>query len=239
MQPPLEEPSKTATKFERIALAMSDWLARAQKAAVKVAEAEGEDPIRVKQNQEAAAAQHKAAERELTTASARKLEETFATAAEWVDALRSAINEEEQRLQAERSAVEKERETGLSAVEAARSVLEAERAAYEAEKQRVAALTGGLSSIVKLNVGGEEVETLRSTFLSQRGSLLESMFSGKHPVETDQSGRYFLDRDPETFKLLISFMRSPDQFSLLGLSAREVAMLKAEFAYFQMEWTLE
>lgn len=54
-------------------------------------------------------------------------------------------------------------------------------------------------SVLELNVGGENITTLKSTLCSVPGSMLEAMFSGRHALKVVK-GRYFLDRDPATFR---------------------------------------
>ena len=91
-----------------------------------------------------------------------------------------------------------------------------------------------LSSIVKLNVGGSFFDTSRTTLTSQKDSMLDAMFSGRHNVDKDDTGRYFLDRDGRTFEYVLAYLRSPHTFTLEGLSAREVVSLRAECEYFQL-----
>jgi hypothetical protein len=38
--------------------------------------------------------------------------------------------------------------------------------------------------------------------------MLGSMFSGRHNVDQDLDGRYFIDRDPNLFRFILDFMRS-------------------------------
>jgi len=61
--------------------------------------------------------------------------------------------------------------------------------------------------ILELNVGGAHFTTSLSTMRKYK-SMFSSMFSGKFEVVKDANGRYFLDRDPEVFRLILDFMRS-------------------------------
>eukprot|EP00088_Acartia_fossae_P062003 TRINITY_DN7462_c0_g1_i4.p1 TRINITY_DN7462_c0_g1~~TRINITY_DN7462_c0_g1_i4.p1 ORF type:complete len:166 (-),score=25.60 TRINITY_DN7462_c0_g1_i4:341-838(-) len=71
-----------------------------------------------------------------------------------------------------------------------------------------------LSDIIVLNVGGTRFETTRATLVSQPDSVLAKMFDPDSPLEPaiTKDGAYFLDRDPETFSLILSFLRSGEIF---------------------------
>ncbi|CAO3593032.1 unnamed protein product [Absidia cylindrospora] len=60
---------------------------------------------------------------------------------------------------------------------------------------------------IKLNVGGDIFETSLATLKKDRSSLLAAMFSGKHPIESDHEGSYFIDRDPTHFRLVLNYLR--------------------------------
>ena len=64
-----------------------------------------------------------------------------------------------------------------------------------------------MKDLVKINVGGTTYMTKRSVLTQVEGSLMEAMFSGRHPVE-EVEGMIFIDRDPETFKHLLSYLRN-------------------------------
>lgn len=74
-----------------------------------------------------------------------------------------------------------------------------ERRAFETLVKEAANLTMPNDDILELNVGGEEMTTCKSTLCSVPGSMLDAMFSGRHTLKMTK-GRYFLDRDPTTFK---------------------------------------
>eukprot|EP00088_Acartia_fossae_P062006 TRINITY_DN7462_c0_g1_i9.p1 TRINITY_DN7462_c0_g1~~TRINITY_DN7462_c0_g1_i9.p1 ORF type:complete len:166 (-),score=32.07 TRINITY_DN7462_c0_g1_i9:341-838(-) len=67
-----------------------------------------------------------------------------------------------------------------------------------------------LSDIIVLNVGGTRFETTRATLVSQPDSMLAKMFDPDSPLvpAKPKDDAYFLDRDPETFKVILSFLRS-------------------------------
>ena len=59
-----------------------------------------------------------------------------------------------------------------------------------------------------LDVGGERRLTVSKSLLtSVPDSPLAAMFSGRHKVH-ERDGAVFIDRDPEVFSLLISYLRN-------------------------------
>lgn len=68
--------------------------------------------------------------------------------------------------------------------------------------------------IVQLNVSGvTEGFTVRKSLLcSVQGSSLQAMFSGRHSLNKID-GRIFIDRDPDVFRLLISYLRNNESIS--------------------------
>jgi len=63
--------------------------------------------------------------------------------------------------------------------------------------------------IVRVNVGGKEFITLRSTMCRFEGSFLEAICSGRHRSVHDSMGRLFIDRNPEHFQVILDFLRDP------------------------------
>ena len=55
-------------------------------------------------------------------------------------------------------------------------------------------------NVVNLNVGGYLFTTSLSTLTKYEDSMLAVMFSGRHDIVRDESGRYFIDRDGEYFR---------------------------------------
>eukprot|EP00088_Acartia_fossae_P025677 TRINITY_DN26479_c0_g2_i1.p1 TRINITY_DN26479_c0_g2~~TRINITY_DN26479_c0_g2_i1.p1 ORF type:complete len:333 (+),score=56.64 TRINITY_DN26479_c0_g2_i1:29-1027(+) len=66
------------------------------------------------------------------------------------------------------------------------------------------------SEILTLDVGGTRMKTMRSTLCKYQGSMLAKMFNSKAKIKPAQTedGAYFLDRDPDTFKIVLTFLRS-------------------------------
>lgn len=64
-----------------------------------------------------------------------------------------------------------------------------------------------ISKIVHLNVGGAFFATSLDTLTRRQDTMLASMFSGRHPLLKDGSGRYFIDRDGAMFNYILNFLR--------------------------------
>lgn len=67
-----------------------------------------------------------------------------------------------------------------------------------------------VNDIILLNVGGKRFETSRQTLLSDPQSMLAKMFDPESRMEpgVEREGAYFLDRDPHTFGLVLTYLRS-------------------------------
>jgi len=81
----------------------------------------------------------------------------------------------------------------------------------ESEKEPTAtSIERSDADMVEINVGGKVMTTRRSTLLLAKGTLLESIFSGRweQSLERDGAGRIFLDFSPAPFKALLSFLRA-------------------------------
>lgn len=61
--------------------------------------------------------------------------------------------------------------------------------------------------MIPLNVGGHNFVTTLSTLTKNQDSMLAAMFSGRHQLDTDSEGRYFIDRDGTYFKHILNFLR--------------------------------
>lgn len=64
-----------------------------------------------------------------------------------------------------------------------------------------------LPRVIPLNVGGHNFVTTLSTLTKNQDSMLAAMFSGRHQLDTDSEGRYFIDRDGTYFKHILNFLR--------------------------------
>ncbi|CAM9416405.1 unnamed protein product [Chrysoparadoxa australica] len=91
---------------------------------------------------------------------------------------------------------------------AKKAALEKEKAAWEEEKANVAK-TQKLGGIVNLNVGGSKFQTSISTLTAVPGTMLSSMFSGRHALQEDANGAFFIDRDGTHFRHILNYLREP------------------------------
>ncbi|XP_076452423.1 BTB/POZ domain-containing protein KCTD7-like [Babylonia areolata] len=62
--------------------------------------------------------------------------------------------------------------------------------------------------IIRLNVGGHLYMTRLSTLLKYSDSMLAAMFSGRHQVDQDKDGNYFLDSNGHIFGQILEFLRN-------------------------------
>ena len=62
--------------------------------------------------------------------------------------------------------------------------------------------------LISLNVGGTIFVTSAATLTKDHNSMLARMFGSTElpPARKDGDGNYFLDRDPETFRVILSFL---------------------------------
>eukprot|EP00088_Acartia_fossae_P071767 TRINITY_DN9939_c0_g2_i3.p1 TRINITY_DN9939_c0_g2~~TRINITY_DN9939_c0_g2_i3.p1 ORF type:complete len:217 (-),score=39.44 TRINITY_DN9939_c0_g2_i3:5-655(-) len=90
-----------------------------------------------------------------------------------------------------------------------------------------------LNDIIVLDVGGTRFKTSRGTLVSEPDSMLAKMFDPDSPLQPakTQEGAYFLDRDPDTFTVILSYLRSAHiSKSCHGLLDK----LMVEAQYFQL-----
>ena len=65
--------------------------------------------------------------------------------------------------------------------------------------------------VISLNVGGVIFTTTITTLTQYPNSMLAAMFdteSERPPARKDGQGNFFIDRDPEPFRVILSFLRS-------------------------------
>lgn len=86
---------------------------------------------------------------------------------------------------------------------------------------------------MRLSVGGTKYQTALSTLTSETSSMLAAMFSGRHTIEQDEEGRYFLDRDGKLFNYILNYLRNNE----LILNGDEflINSLLREAEYFQLD----
>eukprot|EP00092_Neocalanus_flemingeri_P027633 GFUD01029986.1.p1 GENE.GFUD01029986.1~~GFUD01029986.1.p1 ORF type:complete len:266 (+),score=50.00 GFUD01029986.1:268-1065(+) len=67
-----------------------------------------------------------------------------------------------------------------------------------------------LQDLITLNLRGEEIKTTRGTLLAEPGTLLAAMFdpeSERPPARMDLGGAYFIDEDPDCFRVVLSWLK--------------------------------
>ena len=79
--------------------------------------------------------------------------------------------------------------------------------------------------MIPLNVGGYSFVTTLSTLTKDEDSMLAAMFSGRHELDTDSEGRYFIDRDGTYFKYILNYLRDRKQLpsAELALEVRVIS----------------
>jgi hypothetical protein len=64
--------------------------------------------------------------------------------------------------------------------------------------------------------------------------MLGAMFSGRHTLDIDKDGFYFIDQDGTHFRHIINFLRNPESF-VITLKGEELAELKNQAAYYLLD----
>ncbi|GFS15956.1 BTB/POZ domain-containing protein KCTD7-like [Elysia marginata] len=67
--------------------------------------------------------------------------------------------------------------------------------------------TSVFPAIINLNVGGQLYMTRLSTLLKFSDSMLAAMFSGRHQIDKDKDGNFFLDSNGQVFSHILEFLR--------------------------------
>jgi len=149
---------------------------------------------------------------------------------------RMVLERERQRLKQE---VEEAKEAAMKEVEAERAhladvwkdltaALEKEKAAMGSHPQ------GKVGPKVKLDVGGHVCTTSKGTLTAEPGSLLARMFDGTLPLETEEDGSVFIDRDGRHFHHVLNYLRDRAAFAP-PLDANESSELLKEAQFYQLQ----
>ncbi|CAO4367608.1 unnamed protein product [Caenorhabditis nigoni] len=83
--------------------------------------------------------------------------------------------------------------------------------------------------IVKLNVGGVQFQTLKST-LTKFDGMFKVMMETGIPVKKDENSCIFIDRDPKNFRFILNFMRDGDV--ALPEAPEDVKEIQTEAQYY-------
>lgn len=93
------------------------------------------------------------------------------------------------------------------------------------------------NSVIMLNVGGRRFWTTRATLTSVPGTMFEALLSGRHAVLRDSEGGIFLDRDPDMFEHVLTYLRDPRQLDLRYFSQQQQMRILCEMDYFMVPFT--
>ena len=95
----------------------------------------------------------------------------------------------------------------------------AEREALDAQKAALEMTNNFRTKKTLLNVGGVRFETTLATLTSVPGSHLEAIASPLFTqLNPDADGAYYIDRNGAHFGHILSYLRDPGGFKLVGLS---------------------
>jgi len=86
--------------------------------------------------------------------------------------------------------------------------------------------------IVKLNIGGRVFLTTQSTLTDSGNNMLSALIQHSNPAQLID-GHYFIDRDPETFRWILSYLRGSKV--LPHKDSNEMALLREEAEYFALD----
>ena len=85
---------------------------------------------------------------------------------------------------------------------------------------------------IKLDVGGTQFSTLKTTLTSVKGSFFSAMFGGRWNPKEGTDGSYFIDRDPLVFPQILNYLREGTIIDLEYLSPRELKILKLDSDFY-------
>jgi len=105
---------------------------------------------------------------------------------------------------------------------------------WEAEKAELAGVQD-FQPIVNLNVGGVRVTTSLTTLNRFPDSMIGCMFSGRHALSKGEDGYFFIDRDGTHFRHILSFLRAPEGYKVVGVADAEKEELRRECEYYGID----
>jgi hypothetical protein len=85
---------------------------------------------------------------------------------------------------------------------------------------------------VKLDVGGHHFSTTLDTLTRVPDSNIGRMFSGRFPVQVNDDGRIFIDRDGTYFQYILNYLRDPEGGMVKLKDKEQMDELKIEIEYF-------
>lgn len=173
---------------------------------------------------------------------------TLADTAQRLDERRREVEDRLRDLESRASALataEKEVADREAAVAEERSQLDVERERIDAAETRLreeaarvdeVCRTSSGDSKVRLDVGGTVYTTSTQTLRRYPNSLLATMFSGRHDVQSEPDGSYFIDRDGEHFRFVLNFLRDGAlDAQALPSDRSSVRQIICEARYYQLD----
>jgi len=100
------------------------------------------------------------------------------------------------------------------------------------------AAVGGGDEVLEVNVGGKVYTLLRATLCAEKDSVLAKMFDADSrfgKITQDPQGRPFLDRNGDTFALVVEYLRNGctlTEGEISGLSSKDISKLQRGADYF-------
>ncbi|PRP79313.1 K+ channel tetramerization domain-containing protein [Planoprotostelium fungivorum] len=120
----------------------------------------------------------------------------------------------------------------MRSIEADKEELMAMERAWNDLREKVKQDVERQKDVIKFNVGGTTIETTKETLQRVPDTYFTAMLSELHRYQS-QDGYYFIDRDPEMFKIIISYLRR-GRIDTQGLSREEIRKLNEELDYFSI-----
>ncbi|XP_006813504.1 uncharacterized protein LOC100377510 [Saccoglossus kowalevskii] len=103
------------------------------------------------------------------------------------------------------------------------------------EKKNMEEINRIQKSRITLDVGGSLFKTSITTLLKDSESMLAVMFSGRHPLKTEDDGSYFIDRDGTHFRLILNYLREGEvKEGTLPEDVQTLKEIKNEAEYYQL-----
>ena len=89
---------------------------------------------------------------------------------------------------------------------------------------------------IKLDVGGSTFTTSLHTLKRDPDSMLAAMFSGRHELQKESDGSYFVDRDGTHFRHILNFLRDGSvDTDMLPNNSVTLKELLREAKYYQLK----
>lgn len=85
------------------------------------------------------------------------------------------------------------------------------------------------SKQIKLDVGGYKFSTTLTTLTSDPDSMLAAMFSGRFPVEKNEDGCVFIDRDGQYFHHILNWLRNGTLPPIESHLEREYILVESKY----------